>query len=83
VAIVLSTVAERKVDPMTHAPANALKLAGVAGLLTAGVAASTIWLFLAQPLSIATAVSTRDLATLLRAVAAVIGDALATLVQYL
>ena len=68
---------------MTHAQGTALKLAGVAGLLAMGVAASTIWLFLAQPLSIATAVSTRDLSSLLRAVAAVIGDALHAIFRFL
>ena len=68
---------------MKQAQDAALTLAGIAGVLTAGVAATTIWLFLAQPLSIATAVSTRDLSLLLRAVAAVIGDALLSLFGYL
>jgi hypothetical protein len=60
-----------------------LKVASVAGISTAGLAAMTIWLFVARPLSIATAVSSQDLSLLLRAVAAVMGDALRALFGYL
>jgi hypothetical protein len=58
-------------------------VAGVAGLLTSLIAALTIWLLLAQPLSVANAVTTRDLPTLARTLAAVIGDAVAGILRYL
>jgi hypothetical protein len=54
-------------------------LASVAAILTSGIAAITIWLLLAQPLSTATAVSTGDLPALLRAIV----DALGAIVRYL
>lgn len=58
-------------------------VASVAGVLVAGVAAMTIWLLLAQPLSVANAVSTGDTSTLVRALAAVLSDALGSLLRYL
>jgi hypothetical protein len=58
-------------------------VASVAGLLTSGVVAMTIWLLLAQPLSVANAVNTGDLSALVHALAAAIGDALAAVLQYL
>ena len=54
-------------------------VASVAGILTSGVAAMTIWLLLAQPLSMATAVNTGDLSALVRAIV----DALEAIVRYL
>ena len=60
-----------------------LKVASVAGISTAGLAAMTIWLFVARPLSIATAVSSRDLSSLVHALSAAIGDALEALLRYL
>ena len=54
-------------------------LASVAAILTSGIAAITIWLLLAQPLSTATAVSTGDLSALLRAIV----DAFEAIVRYL
>jgi hypothetical protein len=58
-------------------------VASVTAILTAGVAAMTVWLFLAQPLDVATAVNTRDLSSLMHAVAAAIGDVLVGLFRYL
>ena len=58
-------------------------VASVAGVLVAGVAAMTIWLLLAQPLSVANAVSTGDMASLVRDLAAVVTDALGSLLRYL
>ena len=58
-------------------------VASVAGMLTAALAAMTIWLLLAQPLSVANAVSTGDMATLVRDLAAVVTDALGSLLRYL
>jgi hypothetical protein len=58
-------------------------VASVAGVLVAGVAAMTIWLLLAQPLSIANAVNTGDTSTLVRALAAALTDAIGSLLRYL
>ena len=57
-------------------------VASVAGVLVAGVAAMTIWLLLAQPLSVANAVNTGDTSTLVRALAAALTDVLGSLLQY-
>jgi hypothetical protein len=54
-------------------------MASVAAVLMSGLAAITIWLLLAQPLTTATAVSTGDLSALARAIA----DALAAIFEYL
>ena len=58
-------------------------VASVAGVVTAAVAALTIWLLLAQPLSVASAINTGDLPALVRALTAAIGDALGSLLRYL
>ena len=58
-------------------------VASVAGVVTAAVAALTIWLLLAQPLSVASAINTGDVPALVRALAAAIGDALGSLRRYL
>ena len=58
-------------------------VASVAGMVTAALAAMTIWLLLAQPLSVASAVNTGDTAALARALAAVLTDALGSLLRYL
>jgi len=60
-----------------------LGVASVAGMVTAALAAMTIWLLLAQPLSVANAVSTGDMASLVRDLAAVVTDALGSLLRYL
>ena len=58
-------------------------VASVAGVLVAGVAAMTIWLLLAQPLSMANAVNTGDTSTLVRALAAALSDAIGSILRYL
>jgi hypothetical protein len=58
-------------------------VASLAGLVTSGVAALTIWLVLAEPLNLANAVSSGDLTGLARALAATIADALAGVLRYL
>jgi hypothetical protein len=58
-------------------------VASVAGVLVGAVAAMTIWLLLAQPLSVANAVNTGDTSTLVRALAAALTDALGSLLRYL
>ena len=54
-------------------------LASVAAIVTSGIAAITIWLLLAQPLSMANAVNTGDLSALVRTIV----DALEAIVRYL
>jgi hypothetical protein len=58
-------------------------VASVAGLLTAGVAAVTIWLLLAQPMSLATAIDAGDLPASVRALAAAIADAFGSILRQL
>jgi hypothetical protein len=58
-------------------------VASVAGMVTAAVAATTIWLLLAQPLNVVTAVNTGDLTALARALGTAIGTALEAILQYL
>ena len=68
---------------MKPAHDTVFKVAGVAGMCTAGLAAMTIWLFLAQPLTLATAVTARDLSSLVHALAAAMRDAFEALFRYL
>ena len=58
-------------------------VAGVAGLLTAGLAATIIWLLVAQPMSVATAVDTGDLPASVRALAAAITDVIGSFLRQL
>ena len=60
-----------------------LTLASVAGMVTSGAAAMTIWLLLTQPLTVANAVNARDLAPLVQALARALVTALAAIVRYL
>jgi hypothetical protein len=68
---------------MTRTQDMTLAVASVAGMITSGAAAMTIWLLLTQPLTVANAVNARDLAPLVQAVASAIVDALAALLRYL
>ena len=68
---------------MTRTQDLMLTLASVAGMVTSGAAAMTIWLLLTQPLTVANAVNARDLAPLAQAVARALLDALARLIRYL
>ena len=68
---------------MKRTQSMVFNVAGVAGVLTTGVAAMTIWLLLAQPLSVATAVNTGNLPALVRALASAVGHALEAILQYL
>lgn len=67
---------------MKRGQAMVFSVASVAAMLTAGVAAMTIWLLLAQPLSVANAVNTGDLSALMRALGAAVGSALEAILQY-
>ena len=68
---------------MTRTQDMTLTVASVAGMITSGAAAMTIWLLLTQPLTVANAVNARDVAPLVQAVARAIVDALAALLRYL
>ena len=61
----------------------AVTLASLAGVATTGMAAMTIWLLLTQPLTVANAVSARDLTPLAQAIASALFTALAAVVRYL
>jgi hypothetical protein len=58
-------------------------VASVAVVLTSLVAAMTIWLLLAQPLSVASVGNTGDLPALAHALAALVSNALSTILGYL
>jgi hypothetical protein len=58
-------------------------VASILGVLTTGIAAMTIWLLLAQPLSVANAVNTGDMSALVRELGMAIGHALEAILQYL
>jgi hypothetical protein len=68
---------------MKHGQTMVFSVASVAGVLTAGLAAIIIWLLLAQPMSVATAVDTGDLPASVRALAAAITEVLGSLLRYL
>jgi hypothetical protein len=73
---------EWKVGGMKRAHRMVFNLASVAGVLTSLVAALTIWLLLAQPLSVTSVRTTSDLPALAQALAAVISRALSTILGY-
>ena len=60
-----------------------LTMASLTGVATSGMAAMTIWLLLTQPLTVANAVSARDMTPLVQAITGALFAALATLVRYL
>jgi hypothetical protein len=61
----------------------AVSLAWVGGVATTGLAALTFWVLLTQPLTVANAVSARDLTPLAQAIASALFTALAAVVRYL
>ena len=60
-----------------------LTVASVAGTVTSGAAAMTIWLLLTHPLTVANAVDTRTLAPLVQAAAGALVTVLEAIVRYL
>ena len=60
-----------------------MSLAAVIGLLAATVAVATIWLLLTDPVKVANAVSTGEFTPVMRAIGAVIVDALKGLFKFL
>ena len=60
-----------------------LSLVAVIGLLAATVAGATIWLLLTDPVTVANAVSSGDVAPVVRAIGEVLFDALRGLFRFL
>ena len=60
-----------------------MSLAGVVGVLAAIVAGATIWLMLTDPMTVAEAIDTGEVAPLVRELADVIYDAIVGLIKYL
>jgi len=60
-----------------------LSLFGAVGLLVVGMAVATIWLFLTNPVTVATAVSEGDVSPFVRDLADVLLQALQGLLKYL
>ena len=60
-----------------------MSLVGVVGLLAATLVASTTWFVLTDPVTVADAVSEQDITPLVRDLAAIIYEALRTLLRYL
>jgi hypothetical protein len=60
-----------------------LSLFGVVALVAATMASATIWLLLTDPVTVADAVNDGDVTPLVRALAGVLYDALAGLLNYL
>ncbi len=56
---------------------------GIVGLLAATLAAAAIWLLFADPVTVADAVSERDMTPVVRELAAIILEALRGLLRYL
>ena len=60
-----------------------VSLVAVIGLLAATVASATIWLLFTDPVTVANAVSEGDVGPVVRAIGAVIADALRGLFKFL
>jgi len=60
-----------------------VSLVAIIGLLAATIAGATIWLLVSDPASIANAVSTGEVTPAMKAIGAVIFDALRGLFKYL
>ena len=60
-----------------------ISLVGIVGLLAVTLAGATIWLVLTDPVTVADAVNEQDITPLIRDLAAVIYEALRSLLRYL
>ena len=60
-----------------------MSLFGLIALVSAVLAAATIWLFLTEPVTVATAVNEGEISPIVRELARVLLDALAGLLKYL
>jgi Mg2+/Co2+ transporter CorB len=76
-------VAEMETDRAMSATRLGMRLVGVVGLLAATLAAATIWLLFADPVTVADAVSEQDMTPVVRELAAIMLEALRRLLRYL
>ena len=60
-----------------------LSVAGIVGVVAAALAAATIWLLLAQPVTVADAVAQGEVSPIVKALAGVLYDALQGVLRYL
>ena len=60
-----------------------MSLVGIVGVLAATLAAATIWLVLTDPVTVADAVSERDVTPVVRELAGIIFEALRGILRYL
>jgi hypothetical protein len=60
-----------------------VSLIAIIGVLAATIAGATLWLILTDPVTVANAVSTGDVSPVVKAIGAVIYDALRGLFKYL
>jgi len=60
-----------------------VSVAGLVAIVSVVLAAATIWLFLTEPVTVATAVNEGEVTPLVRELARVLIDALAGLLKYL
>jgi hypothetical protein len=60
-----------------------VSLIAIMGVLAATIAGATVWLILTDPVTVANAVSTGDVSPVVKAIGAVIYDALRGLFKYL
>jgi hypothetical protein len=60
-----------------------VSLAGVVGVLAAVVAGATVWLMLTDPITVAEAIDTGEVAPLVKELADVIYNAIVGLIKYL
>jgi hypothetical protein len=60
-----------------------MSLVGAVGLIAALLAAATIWLLLTDPVTVADAVSEHNITAVVRELAAILYEALRTLLRYL
>jgi len=60
-----------------------ISLFGLIAIVSAVLAAATIWLFLTEPVTVATAVNEGEISPIVRELARVLLDALAGLLKYL
>ena len=68
---------------MTRAGETVLTVSSLVGIGTSAAAAFITWLLLTQPLTVASAVSDRDLMPLMQAMASAVAHVLAAILRYL
>jgi len=68
---------------MTRTGETVLTVSSLVAIATSGAAAFITWLLLTQPLTVASAVSDRDLMPVMQAMASAIADVLDAVLRYL